>query len=935
MAISAGSSFGHYEVLSLLGVGGMGEVYRAKDKHLDREVAIKVLPADYASNADRLHRFEQEARATSALNHPNILTVHDLGLHEGAPYIVAELLEGEELRAALKRGAIELPQALDYAQQIAAGLAAAHAKNIVHRDLKPENLFVTTDGFVKILDFGLAKLRPPEAIPDSEAPTQRKITDPGSVMGTASYMSPEQARGQEVDARSDIFSLGVVLYEMIANQPPFTGVNALDVIGAILNQEPAPLRQHSPDTPIELQRIVSKALRKDREQRYQHVKDVLIDLKDLKQELEFEAKLKGAQAFAVSTSSGSVGTNETPPAGEATNVQPAAGATGEAAARATSSAEIILGEIKRHKRGALIALSVFILTVAGAAFGLYKLLGPDAAKPSAPFQAMKLTRLTAHGQAVAAAVSPDGKYVIYAKQEPVGQSLWLRQVAINNSDVQIVPPKETEYTSFTYSHDGNFIYYVEGRSGVNSATLYRMSALGLHPTKLFTDRGSLRIALSPDGQRLAFTRTHPARANELIVASAEGKDERALAVGDVKRDLFSPIAWSPDGKSIACGLAVREGPRYETVIVVDVESGMQRPITTERWASIGQIHWLHDGSELILLASEPNITSESTLTSFRQLWRLSLPDGNARRLTNDLNSYDSLSLTADASNLVMLQKEDSLNLWVAPNGDASRAKQLHRTAKDDGERGLAWTPDDKIVYASTVGGSNALWLTDVNGGGRKQLDLSNGWQPAVSADGRWLAFISTRAGHNDVWLMELGGGGLKQFTNDTNTSHPGFTPDGKWVVFAYRLANKISVWKKPVDGGAPVRLTEQYSHYPSLSPDGKLIAYIAPPELLRGSLAVISIEGGPALKTFELPQTFYLPTGLRWTPDGRMVTYVCTRGGVSNIWGQPLDGDAPKQLTDFKTEQIRAFDWSREGDLAVSRGVVNSDVVLITNFKQQ
>lgn len=932
MALSAGSSFGHYEVLSLLGAGGMGEVYRAKDTHLDREVAIKVLPADYASNADRLRRFEQEARATSALNHPNILTVHDLGLHEGAPYIVAELLEGEELRAALKRGAIELPHALDYALQVATGLAAAHAKGIVHRDLKPENLFITANGFVKILDFGLAKLRPPEAIPDSEAPTQRKITDPGSVMGTASYMSPEQARGQEVDARSDIFSLGVVLHEMIAGQPPFTGVNTLDVIGAILNQEPAPLRQFAPDFPAELQRIVSKALRKDREQRYQHVKDLLIDLKDLKQELEFEAKLKG---FVVPPSGGVSRDSTQPPEGGTQNTQSAETATNEvAASRTTSSAEVILNEIKRHQTGVLLAGTLLVLILAGAVFGLYKLLNSDSPKPSAPFQTIKLTRLTAHGQAVAAAVSPDGKYVVYARQEPAGQSLWLRQVTINNSDVQIAPPKETEYHSFTYSRDGDFIYYVEGRSGLEYQTIYRMSALGRNPTKLLTDRYFRQITLSPDDRHLAFTRTHPAQPNELIVASTDGKDARALAVGDENRDIFHPIAWSPDGKKIACGLAVRrEGPRYETVITVNADSGVKQPMTAQRWASIGQLRWLPDGSGLIILASEPTVTSESSITAHRQLWRLSLPGGEALRLTNDLNSYDSLSLTANAGNLVVLQKEDSLSLWVvAPSGNTSRAKQLPRIAKDDGERGIAWTPDGNIVYATTVGGRNGLWLTDADGGGQKQLDLSNGWQPTVSADGRWLAFISTQSGNNDVWRMEFGGG-LKQLTSGHTTSHPGITSDGKWVFFAYRRGNEIALWRVPSEGGKPAQLNNQYSLYPALSPDGKLIAYVAQDQQRRISLALMPIEGGPTIKTFEFPTTVYLQAGLSWTPDGRTITYVCTRGGVSNIWGQPLVGGAPKQLTDFKTEQIRAFAWSRDGQLAVSRGVVNSDVVLISEVK--
>jgi serine/threonine protein kinase/TolB-like protein/Tfp pilus assembly protein PilF len=357
--LPANTTLSHYRIVAKLGAGGMGEVYRARDTRLDREVAIKILPADFAKDADRIKRFEQEARATSALNHPNILTVYDTGTHEGAPFIVAELLEGEELRAQLEQGTLPLRKVLDYAQQIAAGLAAAHEKGVVHRDLKPENLFVTTDGRVKILDFGLAKLRPPETASghDSESPTQRKVTDPGTVMGTASYMSPEQARGQEVDARSDIFSLGVVLYEMLAGCSPFTGVNGVDIIGAILNQEPLPLRQHSPNTPAELQRIVTKALRKDREQRYQHVKDLRIDLRDLKQELEFEAKLKGAQMFGVPPSGGSVHLSEIPPEGGTTNAQPAEASTNAVAAtRTTSSTEIILGEIKRHRLGVTFAL---------------------------------------------------------------------------------------------------------------------------------------------------------------------------------------------------------------------------------------------------------------------------------------------------------------------------------------------------------------------------------------------------------------------------------------------------------------------------------------------------------------------------------------------------------------------------------------------------
>src|SRR5262245_52483797 len=270
-----GQSIGSYKILALLGRGGMGVVYRARDERLRRDVAIKVLPASLAHDADRLSRFEQEAHATSALNHPNILTIHDIGTHEGAPFIVSELLEGEELRAQLEPGALPVRRALEYAQQITQGLAAAYEKGIVHRDLKPENLFVTKDGRVKILDFGLAKLRPAQAGPvDNDAPTQKKITDPGVVMGTVGYMSPEQVRGHETDHRSDIFAFGVILYEMLSGQRAFHGASAIEVMNAILKEEPSELSEMNTKIGPQLERLVRRCLEKQPERRFQTAYDL-------------------------------------------------------------------------------------------------------------------------------------------------------------------------------------------------------------------------------------------------------------------------------------------------------------------------------------------------------------------------------------------------------------------------------------------------------------------------------------------------------------------------------------------------------------------------------------------------------------------------------------------------------------------------------------
>src|SRR5499426_3512579 len=275
MAIAAGARFNHYEIIAQLGAGGMGEVWRARDTRLNREVAVKVLPASFAQDPDRLLRFEQEALATSALNHPNILTVYDIGDHEGAPYIVAELLEGEELSELIKHGAIALRKAVDFARQISEGLAAAHAKGVVHRDLKPENLFVTNDGRVKILDFGLAKLRPQQfGGIDKDAPTQKRLTDPGVIMGTVGYMSPEQVRGQETDHRSDIFAFGVILYEMLTGQRAFGGDSAIEVMNAILKEEPPELGELGMKIAPGLEKVLRRCLEKKPEHRIHSAHDL-------------------------------------------------------------------------------------------------------------------------------------------------------------------------------------------------------------------------------------------------------------------------------------------------------------------------------------------------------------------------------------------------------------------------------------------------------------------------------------------------------------------------------------------------------------------------------------------------------------------------------------------------------------------------------------
>ena len=358
------TTLSHYRLIRQLGAGGMGEVYLAEDTRLDRQVALKLLPAKFTEDEDRVRRFVQEAKAASALNHPNIIIIHEIGELDGLHFIVTEFIEGQTLRERMTGLPMKLPAMLEVTIQIASALTAAHAAGIVHRDIKPENIMLRPDGYVKVLDFGLAKLTEPQpSAVDTEAPTAARVdTETGTVLGTVKYMSPEQARGLKVDARSDIFSLGVVLYEMVAGQAPFAGATTADVVAAILDKDPPPLARFAPDAPEALLRIIAKALRKDREERYQTIKDLLIDLKDLKQELEFKAKLERSAQPALPDQAKAPRSSE--PA-EFQTAELGVAETGKAdGMRTTSSAEYLVGEVKRHKLGLTLALGVLIIMIA-------------------------------------------------------------------------------------------------------------------------------------------------------------------------------------------------------------------------------------------------------------------------------------------------------------------------------------------------------------------------------------------------------------------------------------------------------------------------------------------------------------------------------------------------------------------------------------------
>ncbi|OLE55574.1 MAG: hypothetical protein AUG51_02550 [Acidobacteria bacterium 13_1_20CM_3_53_8] len=498
MSVMEGTKLGRYEVVQKLGAGGMGEVYLVQDTRLRRPAALKLLPAKFTEDEGRLRRFEQEACAASALNHPNIITIHEVGEADSIHFLAMEFVDGETLRARMKRGGMTLREALNVAVQVAEALTAAHEAGIVHRDVKPENIMLRKDGYVKVLDFGLAKLAEQRGeVVDTQAPTLAKIeTDPGTVMGTMQYMSPEQARGKEVDARTDIFSLGVVLYEMVAGRAPFEGETRSDLLVALLSQEPSHLSSFVEEVPAELERIVRKALRKDRDERYQTVKDMALDLKSLRRELEVGAELERSLAPGAtrggrfSTASGRI---------TASTALDSAERTEQGVQQQTSS--IQPGASAKRRRVVWIASVLALLIFAGVAFGLYKFWGARKSKGqfAESLHNVKVTKLTNNGNAKTAAISPDGKYIVYAMDEGGKQSLWLRQVTVA-SNIRLIPLADISYVGLDFSSDSNFIYYA-AYNGREPAAVYKIPVIGGPPTKVAGDVRTF-ISISPDGKRI-------------------------------------------------------------------------------------------------------------------------------------------------------------------------------------------------------------------------------------------------------------------------------------------------------------------------------------------------------------------------------------------------------------------------------------------------
>ena len=605
-----------------------------------------------------------------------------------------------------------------------------------------------------------------------------------------------------------------------------------------------------------------------------------------------------------------------------------------AAAAASEGAEVGARERKtvglrgrvRRRATALLAAACVITTL-WAASNVFD--GGGASLESVALRRIAVRRFTDSGDIASLDLSRDGRHVVYASAKGDLQSLFIRHVGATSA-VEIVPPAPVEFRGLTFSHDGAWVFYVVREKGSPLGVLRRAPALGGTSVELARDVDS-PVTLSPGGGQFAFLRFLPeSQETALVVANADGSGERQLATRGAA-DGFSPggPSWSPDGRWIASGTYNYKGDRRDqSVVLISVADGSVRPLGEGWWSWVGRVAWLADGSGVLFTAWD----LDSEIMS-DQVWLVSYPGGRARRVTHDVTSFQSLGSSADARTLAVMRQEIVSGLWIAPRGDWAGARRITYGFGDPGSKwlGLTWTPDARLVYASGKNGEQSLWVISPDGTGRRQLthDLGSALTPVASPDGRFIVFVSHRDGARRLWRVDADGRNATPLTDSEGDDSPSVSPDSRWVVYATRAEGRQTIWRVPLAGGEPVQLTRAASLMPSVSPDGKFIACALEDETTgRLTASLISFDDGRLARRFK--QSF--PTTspiLRWTPDGRFITYVVTRGGVSNIWGQPAGGGEAKQLTAWTADLIYRFDWSRDGTLVCERGTSVNDVILI------
>lgn len=931
-----GAKLSRYEIRRKIGAGGMGEVYLAHDEQLDRLVALKVLLPEFCCNQERVQRFKLEAKAASALNHPNIITIHEIGEEEERLFIATEYVDGETLREKIESGKLTLLDSIKIAEQIADALAVAHEAHIVHRDIKPENIMLRRrDGYIKILDFGLAKPTLHHPAAGAEDKTLKLVqTQAGMVMGSVRYMSPEQARGKEIDERSDIWSLGVVLYEMVTGKNPFDGETVSDSLAALIHIEPEALT----DVPEELDRIIKKALRKKIGERYQSIKDFAEDLKELRAQIEHNSmEVRAFQSEALSKTS-SINRQDT---SENKTLIHNTFSLANSKDENHNKTQVITGggsSTDGRRRRSFNFLPFIILGLAGLlALGAWYFQPFSKPKTETRFESIQISRLTENGRAGFPSISPDGKYVAFVNNESGLRSLIVRQVATGSS-VQVVAPTNLSFLPPTFSNDGNYIYYTLVDKGVG--TLYQVPSLGGSPKRVMVDVDS-KVNFSPDGTRLAFSRHDPEKNTDtIIIAAADGANPQPLiSTEEANRKNFSEVAWSPDQDKLLVGSIDKifnDGMASLNLITVSLKDKRIEPFGNKTWLNANSFGWLKDGSGIFMLAKKSQEEQQ-------QIWFLSYPSAEARQITNDSSGYVLMSFAADNNTIAALKSDIISSLWSL-DLQSKKTTQITPESRDMlGANGVKQMPaGGRLLVTKVEGNEDNFWIMDESGKNETPLWKESGYdlQPVFTPDGRFIVFCSNRSGNFRLWRMDADGKNPVQLTDVTDgfDVRPNILPDGKTIIFERRMEDrfKSKLMKVGIDGGKVTEIFPQSQTndaFPSVSNDGKLLAYTAQSfetkNLIFNSVLKIAAIEGDTFKPLEKELNQNIGYNYKWTNDNKSLTFV-NKDGVPNLFNATLDKGAPKPVTNFNTGVILNFDASRDGKrLFIVRGIVNSDLILI------